>query len=640
MTARFFRHFNVIGYTPMQDESMELIFGTILGNFLSPFDESVQALAPGICKATIEIYNTILDDLRPTPTKPHYTFNLRDLSKVFQGLLMIPLRRDTSVVDLVRVWVHENRRVFADRLINEQDREWFDTLVYGKLPTHLGIEDESRLGDRRIICGDFMVPGADPKIYEEIRHLSELQPTIEDYLGEYNAESKQPMNLVMFMDAIEHVARISRVIRQPQGNALLLGVGGSGRQSLTKLATFMSGYKLYMIEISKGYGKNEWRDNLKEVLLLAGVDDKPVVFLFNDTQIVMEQMLEDVNSVLNSGDVPNLYGVDEMEKITAACKNDCAKRRVPPTKLNIFACYLMRVRRNIHMVLCMSPLGEAFRTRLRMFPSIVNCCTIDWFSEWPDEALKSVATRSVQQSNLSLGDHADKVIGFVKHIHQSVAEASRDYKEALRRCYYVTPTSYLELLSTYRNVLVSKRDEVGTLKNRLQVGLDKLISTAVQVESLQGQLTTMEPVLIATQADVEAMILQIGKDKADAAETQKVVAGEEAAALKKAAETKAIADDAQKDLDEALPALDAAVACLKDLKKADIDEVKVMGRPPAGVRLTMEATCVLFDVKPEKVADPDNPGKKINDYFKAAQKNLLSNANQLLENMQNFDKVF
>lgn len=637
VTARFFRHFNVIGYTPMQDESMQLIFGTILTNFLSGFDERIGAIGNGVVQATIDIYNVILEDLRPTPAKPHYTFNLRDLSKVFQGMLMIPTRKDTTVVDLARIWIHENRRVFADRLINEEDRKWFDDLIFTKLEPCLNVTLD-QIGSTRIICGDFMIPGADPKIYEEIKVMDELQPTIEEYLIEYNAESKQPMNLVMFMDAVEHVSRISRVIRQPQGNALLLGVGGSGRQSLTKLATFMAGFHLYQIEISKGYGKTEWRDNLKECLLIAGVDDKPVVFLFNDTQIVMEQMLEDVNSVLNSGDVPNLYAVDDMEKITNACKSDCIKKRISPTKLNVFSMYLVRVRRNIHIVLCMSPLGEAFRTRLRMFPSIVNCCTIDWFLEWPDEALKSVATRAVQQSNLALGDHQDTVISAVKHIHQSVADASREFKEALRRNYYVTPTSYLELLSTYKSVLLSKREEVGILKNRLQVGLDKLITTAQQVETLQVQLTEMEPVLIATQADVEQMIIQIEKDKIDAAETQKVVSGEEAAAKKKAAETKAIADDAQRDLDEALPALDAAVACLKDLKKTDIDEVKGMGRPPEGVKLTLQACCIMFDIKPEKVNDPDNPGKKINDYFKAAQKNLLASATEMMAGMQNYDK--
>ncbi|CAM9198604.1 unnamed protein product, partial [Discosporangium mesarthrocarpum] len=113
---------------------------------------------------------------------------------------------------------------------------------------------------------------------------------------------------------------------------------------------------------------------------------------------------------------------------------------------------------------------------------------------------------------------------------------------------------------------------------------------------------------------------------------------QEAEAQEKAAATKAIADDAQRDLDEALPALDVAVACLKDLKKSDIDEVKSMGKPPYGVKLTMEATCIMFSIKPDKIADPDNPGKKVNDWFGAAKKSLLSNANKMLSDMQEYDK--
>jgi dynein heavy chain len=140
-----------------------------------------------------------------------------------------------------------------------------------------------------VICADFMIPGADPRIYEEVS-IPDLQPMIEDYLNEYNSESKQPMQLVMFKDAMLHVVRIARVLRQPSGHSLLLGVGGSGRQSLTRLATYISGFSIYQIEIAKGYGMNEWRENIKECLLTAGVKNKPIVFLFNDTQVRDENM--------------------------------------------------------------------------------------------------------------------------------------------------------------------------------------------------------------------------------------------------------------------------------------------------------------------------------------------------------------
>ncbi|RYG69725.1 hypothetical protein EON64_02000, partial [archaeon] len=639
VTARFYRHFNIINYVDMSDDSLCLIFTTILTNFLSIFEGGVQEVAQGLVKATVAVYNTILDELRPTPAKPHYTFNMRDISKTFQGLLMIDKRRVTTATQLGRVWIHENRCVFGDRLVNDTDKAWLKGVLESKLAQHTPLKAEDLwTTSKDVICADFMIPGADPRIYDEVA-ADNLQSMVEDYLSEYNAESKQPMQLVMFKDALLHVVRISRVLRQPSGHALLLGVGGSGRQSLTRLSAFISGYALYQIEISKGYGINEWRENIKECLLNAGVKNKPIVFLFNDIQIINETMLEDINGVLNSGDIPNLYATEDLESITSACKADCARKRIPPTKLNIYAQFLLRVKANIHVVLCMSPLGDAFRTRLRKFPSLVNCCTIDWFQEWPDEALQSVASRFLANANLGLKAEVEsKLIIFFQFIHQSIEKASVEYLNTMRRAFYVTPTSYLELLSTYNKVLNDKRVEIGTLRDRLSIGVEKLVSTEKQVNELQATLKEMEPKLIQTQADVEAMIVQISKDKISAAETKAIVEVEEASASKKAADTKAIADDAQRDLDEALPALAEAVQCLKDLKKSDIDEVKSLGRPPANVVKTLQACCIMFDIKPDLVNDPDNPGKKVKDYFKAAQRSLLVNANKLLDDMSSYDK--
>lgn len=123
--------------------------------------------------------------------------------------------------------------------------------------------------------------------------------------------------------------------------------------------------------------------------------------------------------------------------------------------MNMFGQYLLRVKKNIHMVIAMSPLGDVFRQRLLKFPSLVNCCTIDMFSNWPEEALLSVGTGSINQDeNIDLGEDKQGCIEMFKIIHQSVESITNQFLDEMRRYNYVTPTSYLELLNCYKKTLL------------------------------------------------------------------------------------------------------------------------------------------------------------------------------------------
>ena len=386
------------------------------------------------------------------------------------------------------------------------------------------------------------------------------------------------------------------------------------------------------------YSLTDWREDLKRILMQAGVKDKPTTFLFSDVQIIDERMVEDINNVLNSGDVPNLYAPEDMEAISSACRIECQRKKIPPTKLNIFSQYIVRVRKNIHLCVCMSPLGEAFRNRLRNYPSLVNCCTIDWFSSWPAEALQSVGLSIMRKTDLGLGEHEANTVEMFKNIHLSVEKASVSFFEMLRRRNYVTPTSYLELLASFSKLINVNRAAIGQKRDRLQIGLDKLSETKGLIGGMQEELVILQPQIVKTQGEVAEMMVQIDKDKAAAAITKSQVEKEEAAANEKAAESKAIADDAEKDLAEAIPALEEAVKCLNDLKKADIDEVKSLKTPPAGVVLTIRVCCLMFEVKPIKKNDPNNPGKKIEDYWEAGKTELLKDAKAFLQSLVDFDK--
>ena len=122
-------------------------------------------------------------------------------------------------------------------------RRWFSDLRDRQLSDRFELSFRDLCDSDRLMFGDYLSSG-DPKPYTHIQDLEKAKQTLESVLEDYNAENTKQMHLVLFMDAIEHVSRISRIIRQPKGNALLLGVGGSGRQSLTRLAAFAADCKL------------------------------------------------------------------------------------------------------------------------------------------------------------------------------------------------------------------------------------------------------------------------------------------------------------------------------------------------------------------------------------------------------------
>ena len=143
-----------------------------------------------------------------------------------------------------------------------------------------------------MIWGSFMDVKMDT--YREITDHEALVEKFKDFLFDFNAMSKRQMNLVLFLAFATHVARLVRVLNLPLGNALCVGVGGSGRKSVTTLASFVVDFDLYQIEISKNYGNPDWLEDMKRLLMNCGTKQQRTTFLFSDTQVQKETFLEDI----------------------------------------------------------------------------------------------------------------------------------------------------------------------------------------------------------------------------------------------------------------------------------------------------------------------------------------------------------
>jgi dynein heavy chain len=601
LTPRFVRHFNVLCVGAPDEQTMQKIFASILQGFLAqPGFKNVSRLLDPIVKSTIDLYGSISKALLPTPAKSHYTFNLRDISKVFQGVLMAkPLTVPEPEV-LIRLWVHEASRCFADRLTNDDDRSWFRRKVVSLLSMHFNTSwtVEDVFESRTILFGDFMAPGVE-RTYLECPDMRKAEGLLDDYLEEYNMATTTQMKLVFFDDAIEHVARIARIIRQPRGNAMLVGVGGSGKQSLTRLACAMTEFDCLQIEVTRGYGYADFQEHLKKLMIMTGVEGKNVVFLFTENQIISERFLEDINAILNTGEVPNLFPADEMQHVIDQMTPVVKELGLPTSRDVIYATFVERVRDKLHIVMCMSPVGDSFRTRCRMFPSLINCTTIDWYDEWPRDACHSVAVRFLKELDLPSEEVRDALATSCVEIQSDIKRTCADFFTEFRRQVYTTPKSYLDMIQLFLSLLAEKRDELSSKHQRLTTGLKKLYETKNVVSELRETLKKLQPVLVEKARETEALLEQVVVDTSKAEKVKEVVDVERDIVAKQAASVASLQADAQADLDLAMPALRAALKSLEKLDKAAITEVRSMANPPTGVMMTMEAVCILFGVVPD-----------------------------------------
>ena len=611
---RFVALYNVFNLTPPTHAVLTNIYSAIVNTKYTQFPDNVKAAASKITICVLRLFNFVVDKMPPTPSKFHYIFNLRDLSRVYEGLCNGTPDVIETPAAFVRLWRNESDRVFCDRLTTVEDQNTYYSEMRAILKENYSDCLESAMINPSLF-GDFenavtrITSGGeteDVRLYRDLGGYDNIRKIFSEVLEVYNQENK-PMTLVLFEQALEHLCRIHRIIRNPRGNALLVGVGGSGKQSLTSLATFCAGYKLFQITLSRGYGEDQFKDDLKELYKKLGTEE--VVFLFTDAHVVEEGFLEFINNMLTTGMVPALYEQDEKDALCNSVRIAVRHAGLPETSDNLWNFYVNRCRDNLHIVLAMSPSGSKLRLRCRNFPGLVSNAVIDWFFPWPADALQKVAEFFLAEETLP-EEHKAAVIQHLVFTHQQVRAAATRFAEELRRYYYVTPKNYLDFISNYRVQLKKNGKRIAQSTKRLEGGLQKLIEAASAVDRMKIVLVEKKIIVDDKTEKVQAMIAVIQEKTAIANVSQEQASIKQKYAEEQAVIIKKQKEEADEALMEALPAVEAAEAALSNLDRNDLTELKAFTNPPPAVKsLCMQLVCLR--PTDEKLEENWNDAKKL-----------------------------
>lgn len=606
LASRFLRHAPLI----MVDYPGELSLNQIYGTFNSAILKIVPTLrgySEALTSAMVRLY--LESQQRFTPKiQPHYVYSPRELTRWVRGVYEAIRPLETlSTEGLVRIWAHEALRLFQDRLVAEDERQWTEESV-----KRIGMEFFPTIDEQKALGGPILFSNWLSKNYVPVDR-EQLRDFVKARLKTF-CEEEVDVPLILFNDVLDHVLRIDRVFRQPQGHLILIGVSGSGKTTLARFVAWMNGLKVFQIKVHGKYSGEDFDEDLREVLRRCGCKGEKMCFIMDEANVLDSGFLERMNTLLANAEVPGLFEGDDLAALMTACKEGAQKQGLLlDSQEELYKWFTGQIVKNLHVVFTMNPPEGGLGSKAATSPALFNRCVLNWMGDWSDQALFQVASElttrvdldkpnwvasdsiPVAYRGLSLPpSHRDTVVNSMVYIHHSLHRYNAKLKKQQGKITFLTPRHFLDFVAQYVQLYTEKREDLEEQQRHLNVGLDKLKDTVDKVRDLRISLAEKKKELEAKDAEANEKLQRMVADQREA-EQRKATSLEIQAALeiqeKQVAERKELVLN---DLAKAEPAVEEAKASVSSIKRQHLTEVRSMGSPPVPVRNTMIAVCTLL----------------------------------------------
>eukprot|EP00605_Chrysophyceae_sp_TOSAG23-4_P002934 GSChrysophyteH1.ASY1.ANO1.3229.1 assembled CDS len=404
--------------------------------------------------------NTIVDIYQKTREK----FTVDDRRHYFENLL-----------DAV---ANEANRIFRDRLVGTDPCSRFDQQLAGILRSNFRHASDLQGAHFTSLTSPRGTQGANSG---KLRRMPDenFKKLVAQGLMYYEREERD-INMLLFQESLEHVARMDRILSSFRGHLLLVGRCGVGRRNAATLASYMLGYEFYTPAVSRDYGPKQFIADAKLVSQVAGIKGEHVTLFLEDFQFTSDSMLEMVNSLLSSGEIPGI-----------------------------------RVRKYLHIVLCMDPGHPKFLYRCESNPALYSQCAVQWIGEWRPQSLKEIPRLMEGIKTLIYGSDS----GFDENDESKGGESKEDLAEMVLSIHAscvphgANPKDYIVFLKTWYSLYLIKREELkGNLKN-LVLEITKALANSSdrrnEVIDVKKTVADNEKATLARKAEIEGELSEI-----------------------------------------------------------------------------------------------------------------------------------
>lgn len=598
MSDRFLRHAPVIWVDYPGPDSLKQIYGT--------FNRGMMKLQPHIPQDRADKMTNVMVQFWRDNSKqftsdmqPHYLYSPRELTR-WKVALHETMQHMEGMTEetLIRLLMHEALRIFVDRIVFPEEKEWAEGKLDAAVKEEFGCDDSVMA--RPILFSCYLNPEAK---YVDVGR-DELRAFVEAKLKIFY-EEVLAVKLVIFDEVLDHIVRMDRVLRQPLGHLLLVGASGAGKTVLSKFVSWMNGLSIYALKIGKGYDVVSFENDLRMVMKRSGCKKEKITFIFDESNALGPAFLERMNALLASGEVPGLFEGDEYVNLMSECRSSGMSGM---EENEMFVKFTKQVQRNLHIVFTMNPANPDFYNRSNSSPALFNRCIIDWFGDWPHSALLQVAREFTGQIALKQDSYTDPKFAdeasrheclaeTIVAFHERVDETNVVLRKSAMKYNFITPRDFLDFINHFLEILEEKKEEVLEQQKHISGGLLKLRETEEQVHSMQSGLAVYEKELVQKNKNAEETMTQMVTGQTEAEESKKnSLKLSDALAL----QSEEIEVERKKINDEIAgvePAVQEAKNAVRNVDKKSIDELRVLKTPPAAIQLAMEAVVIM--VKPE-----------------------------------------